>query len=268
VASEPAGEGERLRRTFGQVAEQYDRVRPGYPALLFDDLAHQADLRPGARVLEIGCGTGQATRVLAERGYTVTALDLSPAMIDVARARLAAFGNVDLQVSAFEAWPLPPEPFDLVCAAQALHWVRADVRWPKIAAALAPRGWAAVFGHEHVAGGTRPFFEQVQACYERWMPGTPPGLRQTPAERLPFGDQGLAASDLFEPPTLRRYPWQQAYTTAEYLAVLGTYSGHIDLPEPGRAGLLECIASLIDSGYGGRIEKAYVTDLVLARKRT
>jgi len=265
VAAEPARDG--LRRTFGQVAEQYDRVRPGYPTVLFDDLAHQADPRPGGRVLEIGCGTGQATRVLAERGYVVTALDLSPAMIDVARARLAAFGNVDLQVSAFEAWPLPPEPFDLVCAAQALHWVQADVRWPKIAAALAPRGWVAVFGHEHVAGGTQSFFDQVQACYERWMPGTPPGLRLTPAERLPFADLGLGSSGLFERPTLRRYPWQQPYTTAEYLAVLGTYSGHIDLPESARASLLDCIASLIDTDYGGRIEKAYVTDLVLARKR-
>src|ERR1700737_2851663 len=103
---------ERLRSTFDEAAELYDRARPGYPSELFDDLAELAGLGPGARVLEIGAGTGQATLPLAERGYIVTAIELGPNLAAVARRKLARFPNVAVTVAEFESWPLPPEPFD------------------------------------------------------------------------------------------------------------------------------------------------------------
>lgn len=76
---------ERLRATFDEAAELYDRGRPGYPEQLFDDLAELARLRPGSRVLEIGCGTGQATAPLAKRGCEVVAVELGAGMAAVAR---------------------------------------------------------------------------------------------------------------------------------------------------------------------------------------
>src|SRR5262249_682032 len=60
---------ERLRQTFGTVAERYDRARPTYPAGVYDDLAALAAVPPGGRILEIGPGTGKATVELARRGY-------------------------------------------------------------------------------------------------------------------------------------------------------------------------------------------------------
>ncbi len=57
----------RLRMTFDDSPEQYDRTRPVCPSRLFDDLVSLAGLRPGARLADIGCGTGQATLPLAER---------------------------------------------------------------------------------------------------------------------------------------------------------------------------------------------------------
>jgi SAM-dependent methyltransferase len=81
---------EMLRTTFGQDAELYDQCRPSYPPPLFTDLATLAGLGPHARVLEIGCGTGQATLPLAKLGCTVVAMDLSPDMAAVAVRGLAA----------------------------------------------------------------------------------------------------------------------------------------------------------------------------------
>ncbi|MBV9545581.1 MAG: class I SAM-dependent methyltransferase [Chloroflexi bacterium] len=256
------------RATFNTDPTLYDRARPGYPTALFDDLADISRVLPPARVLEIAPGTGKATQPLAERGYQVTAVELGAELAEFARRKLAGFEHVRIVTAAFEEWPLPAEQFDLVACAQAFHWLDPAVRLQKTAAALRAGGSLAVFGHHHVAGGDRAFFDQVQRCYERFMPGTPPGLtlpdpRTRPHEYATLFD----GSVLFEPPVFRRYLWQQRYSTGEYLEVLSTYSGHIDLAPPNREALFECIARLIETGYGGSIEKAYSTDLAIARRR-
>jgi predicted O-methyltransferase YrrM len=97
-----------LRDTFDEAPELYDRVRPGYPEAVFEDLTTLCRLRPGSRVLELGRGTGQATVPLATRGFEVVAIELGPGLADVARRNLAAVPGVDVVNAAFEEWPLAP----------------------------------------------------------------------------------------------------------------------------------------------------------------
>jgi SAM-dependent methyltransferase len=250
-----------LRSTFDQAAELYDRVRPGYPAALFDDLAELTLIGPGSRVLEIGPGTGQATRPLAERGCRVVAVELGAGLAAVARRNLAAFPSVEVVTAAFEDWPLPAEPFDLVLAATAFHWLDPAVRVEKVADALRPGGWLATITTNHVAGGDEPFFAEVQDCYVRWDPDTPTALTLKPAADVPSAHYGLDESDRFGPATLRRYEWDRSYTTASYIDLLLTYSGHRALDPEAQRNLLDCIAHLIDTGYGGQITKHYLTEL-------
>jgi SAM-dependent methyltransferase len=80
-----------LRGGFDADAEAYDRTRPVCPDVLFDDLVRLARLGRGDRVVEIGCGTGQATVPLASRGLAVTAVELGAALADLARHRVAGF---------------------------------------------------------------------------------------------------------------------------------------------------------------------------------
>src|SRR5262249_40941602 len=82
---------EQLRAVFDQAAELYDRARPGYPAELVEELVQFAEIQAGSRVLEIGCGTGQLTAPLAERGCEIIALDLGPNLAAVAPRNLAAY---------------------------------------------------------------------------------------------------------------------------------------------------------------------------------
>src|SRR4051812_4997557 len=97
-------EREQLRTTFEQVPELYDRARPAYPEELFDDLGALAGLREGARLLEIGCGTGQATLPLARRGYSVVCVELGAGLAAVAQRKLAQFPQVEVVNANFEAW--------------------------------------------------------------------------------------------------------------------------------------------------------------------
>ena len=256
---------ERLRATFDEGAELYDRARPRYPPALFDDLADLTGIGPGSRVLEVGPGTGQATVPLAERGCRVVAVELGPDLAAVARRNLARFPTVEVATAAFEDWPLPKVPFDLVLAATVFHWIDPAVRVAKAADALRPGGALATVATHHVAGGDESFFAEVQDCYVRWDPETPPdGAPLRAADDIPSSSEELDRSGRFGPARFRRYEWELPYTTAGYVELLLTYSGHRALDPAAKTGLLDCIAHLIDHGHGGRITKRYLTELRVA----
>lgn len=257
-----------LRETFNEDAELYDRARPGYPAALFVDLAALSGIGPGCRVLEIGCGTGQATLPLAERGYEIICVELGANMAAVAQRKLAGFPSVQVVISAFEDWPLPTEPFDVVFAATAFHWLDPTVRVAKAADALRVSGTLATVSTHHVAGGDTEFFAESQSCYERWDPAnTPIGLRLQPATTIPRDSEEVDRSGRFGPVIFHRYEWDRSYSTSAYIETLMTYSGHRALASEARAHLLAGIADLIESRYGGRITKRYMTELRTARRR-
>ena len=173
-----------LRAIFDEDAELYDRARPGYPDALFDDLFALAGIGAGSRVLEIGCGTGQATVALAERGCAVVAVELGA---NLAASRHETWPGIRTRrwsSSAFEDWPLPDAPFDAVVAFTAFHWVDHGRRVEKVARRAEARRRVR-HGHDRPRRRRhRAFFVDVQDCYERWDPATPPGLRLEPADEI------------------------------------------------------------------------------------
>ena len=127
-------DSERLRSTFDAVATLYDEARPGYPELFFDDLASLSGTGPGAKVLEIGCGTAQATVPLARRGYHVLCVELGENLATIARGKLADYPQEAwVLASSFEQWPLEEGAFELVVSATTFHWVDPAVRYRKSA---------------------------------------------------------------------------------------------------------------------------------------
>ena len=80
--TEAASDRDRAR-SFGTVAEDYDRARPTYPGELIDDLV--AGGTPS--VLDIGCGTGKAAELFIARGCSVVGVEADPRMADVARRK-------------------------------------------------------------------------------------------------------------------------------------------------------------------------------------
>lgn len=256
-----------LRETFNQDAARYDRARPTYPPALIDDLVDLAGISAVTQVLEIGPGTGQLTRALAERGGPVIAVELGPELAALAADNLAQFPNVSIEVAAFEHWQPPPVPFDVVAAATAFHWLDPIDTFDKVADVLRPGGALATISTVHIAGGSRGFFRDAQDCYQRWDPNTPPGVQLAPADEIPADTGGPPLARRFEPPVFRRYEREITYTTAAYLDLLQTYSGHRALPPAARHGLLSCIARHADH-HGGRITKRYLHELRVARQRT
>jgi SAM-dependent methyltransferase len=221
---------ERLRRTFDQAAERYDRVRPDYPEALFDDLVALAGLTPGDHLIEVGCATGKATRPLARRGFRITCVELGAELAAVARRNLAGLG-VEVMRAQFEDWQ-PPEPAVLVYAATAWHWIDPDVRYRRAWQALRSGGhlafWAA--GHVFPEDGD-PFFAEIQDIYDEIGEGLRPGERRTRPGELADDRAGIEASGLFEVTAVRQYDWERVYPAEEYIELLNTFSGHLAMAD-------------------------------------
>lgn len=260
-----------LRTTFDGAALLYDEVRPGYPEELFDDVVALSGIPLGGRVLEIGCGTGQATNPLARRGYSVLCVELGEDLAAVARHNLASYPRVEVRTGDFETYPLLEAAFDLAVSATAFHWLDPAVAYPKVARALRPGGIIALFWNEHVySGASEGFFEAVQEVYEREAPEIvkPDDHKGMPhPENLPDRTAEIETSGLFAGVVRRDYRWDEPYDAEGYLGVLSTYSGHISLDQDTRERLFRGISELIEGEYDGRIVKGYVTTLYLAHRK-
>src|ERR687890_590929 len=130
----------RLRSTFDGAALLYDEVRPGYPEDLFDDVVALSRIPAGGRILEIGCGTGQATVPFARRGYRILCVELGENMAAVARRNLEGYAQAEVRCGDFEKWPLGEGSFDLAISATAFHWLDPQVAYPKGAGARGEGG--------------------------------------------------------------------------------------------------------------------------------
>jgi SAM-dependent methyltransferase len=253
-----------LRTTFDESPAVYDRVRPTCPPAVFDDLASLAGLQAGSRLVEIGCGTGQATVPLAERGYELVCVELGARLADFTRRKLAAFPNVEVVNSAFEPWDAGGARFDAVVACNSFHWIDPDVRYAKPAALLREGGALAVVSSRYVRpdGGDR-FLTEVQADYEATgaggdAPPHPDDVADRPDE--------LTASGHFHDPRARRYLFEVTFTADDYVALLGTSSGHRTLDEETRAELFTRIRSRIEARRTPEITLTLLTHLYVATR--
>jgi SAM-dependent methyltransferase len=118
--------------SFGGVAEQYERARPGYPEDAVEWLVGDA-----RRVVDLAAGTGKLTRRLVARGLDVRAVEPSPGMLAQLRAAVPAAQVLEGRA---EEIPMPDESADAIVVAQAFHWFDAPVALREIARVLRPGG--------------------------------------------------------------------------------------------------------------------------------
>jgi SAM-dependent methyltransferase len=156
------------------VPEIYDRVRPTYPDELFADLVAITGMDVRSSVLEVGCGTGQATRSLAAFGCSVTAIEPGSDMVALARQRLATAPHVEFKASSFEEWDDRGRRFDGLVAASAWHWVDPSIGWRRAHDVVHPGGWMALLGNIAIRRPGEPeVYADTADLPERFAPGNP-----------------------------------------------------------------------------------------------
>lgn len=256
----------RRKQSFDEVADAYDAYRPSPPAEVVHQVVAAARVQPGSRVLEIACGTGQLSVPLAARGVDLIAVELGPHLAAHAERNLRTYTNARVVVSSFEDWALPSEPFDAVVCANAFHWLDADRRYAKSAAALRTGGHLTVLAVNHVRGGTLGFFEATQPVYAQWGLGGDPSFQLPAVDSLPANFPEFEQRAEFDAVERTRFEIPTRHTTETYVGWLRTDSLVNTLNETARSGFLNHIAHLIDTKYDGTVVRNFVYDVIAARR--
>ncbi|WP_037603665.1 class I SAM-dependent methyltransferase [Streptacidiphilus rugosus] len=228
--------------SFGAIAEAYEWFRPGYPKELLDLVMTYAG-RPVRTALEIGAGTGKATRLFAEHGITVTATEPDPSML--AELNKSAPANVRTVRAAFEDLR-SGETYGLVYAAAALHWTRPEERWSRMAALLEPAGVFASFGgpvqladpavEESVRAARAPFLESDDVP-------SPDGT--APDEAMQWPGTELRRSPFFVDVQQAVVKRRLTMSAPDYVGYLSTVSAYLQLPRSRRQQAYDVIMGVL-----------------------
>jgi SAM-dependent methyltransferase len=241
-------------------------------------------LTPASRVLEIGCGTGQATRDIAPIGCTIRCLELGPELAAMARRNLASFANVEVVVATFEAADEVPGAYDTIMSATAFHWIDPSVGFTKAASLLRPHGTLALLTNMHASGGTQDALaEAMQDLHRNLVPEvgswTFPSVGAIRTKAKGGGDiaavwsrierkfaDAPAVDDLFERPTVSVHPWLATYDRDAYVAMLSTQSPYALIDPDRRDELFHQVGEVVESVLGGMVTKQYVTIVATAER--
>jgi SAM-dependent methyltransferase len=251
-------------KLFAEHAEAYDQFRPSYPDAVIDEVLGP---RPeGLDVLDVGCGTGIASRQMVERGAKVLGVELAPRMAEIARGH-----GIDVEIAAFEGWEAAGRTFDRVASAQAWHWLDLPVATAKAASVLRPGGNLCLIWN----AGCQPD-DLGDALEEVYASVVPPGghrlFRGYAADRSHDLKTGLSSeidaissvSD-FGAPTEKWFPWTRAYKRDEWVDQLVSRSDHAALEPAVRDKLFEAIGTAIDD-HGGSFVMNFETVLIAATR--
>jgi SAM-dependent methyltransferase len=251
-------------RLFDQQAERYDRFRPGYPYAVIENL-----LGPdpsGLEVLDVGCGTGIASRLMAERGAKVTGVEVAPRMAEIARRH-----GIEVELAAFEDWDPAGRKFDRVTSAQAWHWLDLPVATARAASVLRAGGRLCLIWN--AGSPPDPLADALAEVYARVLPSRVHAVyRGYAANRSTDRRSGLTAevAAIAEVPNLgahteKWFPWTQAYERYEWLEQLLSRSDHTALDPAVQERLFEGIGAAIDD-VGGSFVMNFETVLITATR--
>jgi SAM-dependent methyltransferase len=250
-----------MAESFGAAAARYDRARPAYPRALIDRIVAAA---PGRDVLDVGCGTGIASRQFQEAGCAVLGVDADARMAEFARSR-----GLEVEVAKFEEWDASGRTFDAVVSATTWHWLEPHAAAAKAAEALRPDGVLAAFWHLF-----EPEIEAAEAfaaVYSRVLPelealSRPQAGANGYAAIVDKASDGIRATSAFTAPETWEYAWTRRYTRDEWLDHVPTTGVAPHIPGPKMDELLDGLGAALD-GRGGSFTMNFTTHALVAFRR-
>ncbi len=245
--------------SFGVDAERYDQTRPGYPSALIESLSANGV----GTAVDVGCGTGQLTRLLQERGWDIKGVEADARMAAVARSH-----ELDVDISTFETWDGPTNELDLICSAQAWHWIDPTVGYTKAAAHLAPGGTLAlIWNAYHHTDAVTAVFDDVYGRYAPQLLGHAIHLGMTVLDHAAedAAVEPRLATD-FDDLHIETFAHERRQSIEDWTAECLTHSPVALLPDDTRTQLLADQAKALRDVAGPTMQVRYTTRVTTARR--
>lgn len=258
---------EQRKNWYSPAAEDYDRVRPGYPQDLICQVVEIAQLSFASKILEIGCGPATATVAFAELGSSILCLEPNPDFYQLAQKNCQQYPQIEIQNTSFEKWTVEVGKFDAVLAATSFHWIPSDVGYPKAAKALRKNGYLILLWNKQL----QPSYEVYQSLsqvYQVHAPSLNQYEDQSTQENILQGlGQIVIDSGKFKNLVFGHISTEVTYTVEEYLALLNTYSPYLKLKPQKKKALFKGLRKRIESDFDGSLKLSYISAFHIAQKK-
>ena len=256
-----------LEWTFDTVADKYAKMRPGYPAELYQKIFDYCPVDETSKLMEIGIGGGQATLPFLQKNCSVTAVEYGEDLSELCRKKFKSFPGFKVITSRFEDVSLEDGAYDLVYSASAFHWIPEKIGYNKVYKTLKQGGVFARFAnHPYPCKDEPELHMEIEAAYEKYYDTYYDRKSKKPAvytEEDARERAYIAEKYGFTEITYAVFSRIREFTASEYIELLGTYSDHIAIEEPIRSAFFKEIEEAINH-HGGVLKLYDNIDLQLA----
>ncbi|MBD2848684.1 methyltransferase domain-containing protein [Paenibacillus sp. IB182496] len=254
------------KETFNFIASDYEKYRPTYPDEMFDDILNYSNISMEQKILEIGCGTGQATGGLVNKDYkNITCIELGDKLAQFTTEKFKTYGTIKVINTSFEEWDGEGSPYHLAISGTAFHFIDPTFGYRRVWELLDDEGSIAFFWTVHV-----PLFDtlhnDIRSHYQKLAPHLDDSKYQSPNEVVNKRKETTIRTGIFKNIIVQEYSQIQSYTSNDFVSLLNTNSRHRLLSERTKDVLLERIKNSIDKA-GGVINKEHRVALFLGKKK-
>jgi SAM-dependent methyltransferase len=211
----PAYDWMKDSKIFDTVSDMYDLYRPVYPSKLIDSILSITNIPFTGKILEIGSGTGKATNLFAQKGFTIHCIEPGENLNKVAMRKLQYFTHVSFEQVRFEDWQGDNNQFDLVISASAFHWVDPKIGYRKAANALKTNGHIALFWNMYV-GINGPLENDIERIYLDRVPEIAQ-QREVTEKLIKQREEAILSSGFFSSININRFTWSKRYDCNQYI---------------------------------------------------
>lgn len=254
-----------LARSFDASADEHLRARSEYPSELIEHIIGTAKLECSSKLLDVGCGSGQATIAFSSRGYHVVAIDPSEQALKLLSDRSTDISKIEIAHSTLEEFEAADSSFDLIICAQAFHWLDPEIASSLLNRLLRPEGHVMLFWHmQDVTPGTQQ--AELLTLNSKYFDAFP---RMNPPEYSPDFLEAMSKilrnHNEISNIQLTEYPWLQSYNSSMFVSLFHSWSKYSTLPSETKEAIDLDLVDYLDS-LSGDPQIRYRTCLIHGRR--
>jgi len=254
-----------LKYLFDEAVLNYEKRRPNYGTELFKDVIKYSKITMDKSLLEVGCGTGQATEPFLKIKCKLTAVELGEKLALYTREKFKAYINFNVVRSSFEDYDCDYNKFDMLYSATAFHWIPDEIGYKKAYRIIRSGGTIALFWNRPSPNDKdNPVHQKIQSIYRELLPQW--GNKVTHSQdKQKYSSVNKIEQYGFVNVEFKQYHNIRKMTGIEYVELLNTYSDHIALEKPMKSLLFDGIRTAIEE-FGNEIIINDTVELYLAKK--